>query len=148
MEYVEVKASDVPMSLLLEADPSEQSIISYLDDSWCFAAKLQEQLLGICVAKTIASQVAEIFNFSVTPEYQKQRIGSKLLKFTLAELRNKDIKRVELSTGTFGYQLTHYQRIGFRVDAIVKGHFLVNYSVPIYENGIQHKDMLRFYLNL
>ena len=39
MEYVVVDATQVPMSLLLEADPSEASIASYLSESWCYAAE-------------------------------------------------------------------------------------------------------------
>ncbi len=49
-------------------------------------------------------------------------------------------------TGTFGYQLTFYQREGFRVDSIDKDFFLVNYEKPIYEAGIQLQDMLRLVL--
>ncbi|MGO1296352.1 MAG: GNAT family N-acetyltransferase, partial [Vibrio sp.] len=37
MRYVEVKSSEIPLNLLLEADPSEVNIASYLSDSWCFA---------------------------------------------------------------------------------------------------------------
>ncbi|SKA64261.1 hypothetical protein SAMN02745132_03842 [Enterovibrio nigricans DSM 22720] len=64
------------------------------------------------------------------------------------QLRQKGIRRIELGTGSFGYQLTYYQRLGFRVDRIIKNHFLDNYAEPICENGIQHKDMLRLYLEL
>ncbi|CDI94197.1 IAA acetyltransferase [Pseudomonas aeruginosa PA38182] len=56
--------------------------------------------------------------------------------------------RIELGTGTFGYQLAFYQRVGFRVDKVVKNYFLDNYDQPIYEMGIQHKDMLRLSLIL
>ncbi|MBN1779863.1 GNAT family N-acetyltransferase, partial [bacterium] len=52
-------------------------------------------------------------------------------------------RRLEVGTGTFGYQLAWYQREGFRVFAIERDFFLVNYEEPIYENGIQLKDMLR-----
>ncbi|MBE3867256.1 GNAT family N-acetyltransferase, partial [Vibrio parahaemolyticus] len=34
MQYIEVKSSQIPRDLLLEADPSEASISSYLSDSW------------------------------------------------------------------------------------------------------------------
>ncbi|MBE5150956.1 GNAT family N-acetyltransferase, partial [Vibrio parahaemolyticus] len=34
MQYIEVKSSDIPLDLLLEADPSEVNIASYLSDSW------------------------------------------------------------------------------------------------------------------
>lgn len=146
MEFTEVSGSEVPMQLLLEGDPSEQSIESYLDDSWCFAAKKDGQILGVCVAKITGERIAEIFNVSVCPTFQQQGIGSGLLSFALSELAAKQVSRVELGTGTFGYQLTYYQRLGFRVDSILKDHFLVNYPEPIYENGLQHKDMLRLFI--
>ena len=55
-------------------------------------------------------------------------------------------ERIVLGTGTFGHQLKFYQRNGFRVDSVEKNFFLDNYSDPIYEDGIQHKDMLRLSL--
>lgn len=146
MNYQEINASDVPIQLLLEADPSEQSIASYLDGAWCFAAKLSGKVIGVCVTKAISTNTAEIFNIAVYPEFQKQGLGSGLLRFALAELKNKKMQRVELSTGSFGYQLTYYQRHGFRVDHVVKNHFLDNYSELIVEDGIQHQDALRLYV--
>ncbi|KKE84521.1 hypothetical protein [Pseudoalteromonas luteoviolacea] len=38
MEYKEVKSIDVPIELLLEADPSKDNILSYLQGAWCFVA--------------------------------------------------------------------------------------------------------------
>ncbi|MFM2589735.1 GNAT family N-acetyltransferase [Vibrio sp. TBV020] len=148
MQYIEVNSNEIPLDLLLEADPSEVSIASYLSDSWCFAGLDHKRVLAACVVKSKTDTLAEIFNVSVSPELQGQGIGSELLKRVLSELPLKGIKRVELGTGTFGYQLTYYQRLGFRVDSIIKDHFLLNYPEPIYENGIQHKDMLRLYVNI
>ncbi|RUR40834.1 GNAT family N-acetyltransferase [Vreelandella populi] len=146
MDYLEVNASAVPIQLLLEADPSEQNIASYLDGAWCFAAKLDGKIAGACVAKAISNNTAEIFNIAVYPQFQQQGLGSGLLRFALGELKNKNMQRVELSTGTFGYQLTYYQRHGFRVDRVVKNHFLDHYPEPIFENGMQHQDALRLYV--
>ncbi|KHT47615.1 GNAT family N-acetyltransferase [Vibrio sinaloensis] len=148
MQYIEVESSQIPIDLLLEADPSETSVSSYLSDSWCFAALDNGRALAACIVKPQTDSIAEIFNISVYPNSQGQGIGSALLKSVLSQLSSKGIKRVELGTGTFGYQLTYYQRLGFRVDSILKDHFLLNYPEPIYENGIQHKDMLRLYLTL
>lgn len=148
LSYLEVSPTEVPVSLLLEADPCEKAILSYLNDAWCFAAKAEEgAIVGACVTKPIGDGVAEIFNVSVTPGSQQQGIGSRLLRFALGALPDKGICRVELGTGTFGYQLGYYQRHGFRVCAVVVDHFLKNYPEPIVENGIQHKDMLRLYLD-
>ncbi|WP_417503459.1 GNAT family N-acetyltransferase [Marinomonas gallaica] len=148
MQYIEVKSREIPLDLLHEADPSEANIASYLSDSWCFAVVDNGQVIAACIVKAQSNSLAEIFNVSVSPERQGQGIGSKLLKFVLSQLPSKGINRVELGTGTFGYQLTYYQRLGFRVDSIVKNFFLLNYPEPIYENGIQHKDMLRLYAQL
>ncbi|WP_261885873.1 GNAT family N-acetyltransferase [Vibrio pomeroyi] len=148
MEYVELEPREIPMALLLEADPSEASIASYLDESWCYAAKQDNRIIGVCVVKLIGENVAEIFNVSVSPAHQQKGIGSKVLAFALKQLAQHDVKRVELGTGTFGYQLTYYQRAGFRVDSVIKNHFIDHYPEPIFENGIQHQDMLRLYIEL
>ncbi|SJL84534.1 GNAT family N-acetyltransferase [Vibrio palustris] len=148
MQFIEVKSSQIPLDLLLEADPSEASISSYLSESWCFSALDNERILAACIVKPEPQNLAEIFNVSVYPELQGRGIGSQLLKSVLSQLPSKGITRVELGTGTFGYQLTYYQRLGFRVDSIIKDHFLLNYPEPIYENGIQHKDMLRLYAQI
>ncbi|MBE3718786.1 GNAT family N-acetyltransferase, partial [Vibrio parahaemolyticus] len=34
MQFIEVKSSQIPLDLLLEADPSEASVSSYLSESW------------------------------------------------------------------------------------------------------------------
>jgi GNAT superfamily N-acetyltransferase len=148
MEYAEVSRDDVPMQLLLEADPSLQSIQSYLDGAWCFVARLDGEVAGACIARPIAGDCTEIFNIAVQPGMQQRGIGSGLLKFVLAELAAKQVRRVELGTGAFGHQLAYYQRLGFRVHAVWRDHFLEHYPEPVIENGIQHKDMLRLSIEL
>ncbi|WP_194436184.1 GNAT family N-acetyltransferase [Vibrio fluminensis] len=148
MKFLQYESSQVPLELLLEADPSEQSISSYLRDSWCFVAKEQNEVFAACVMKPVRDGVVEIFNVSVAPSKQQQGIGTQLLRYAIAQMADKGIKRLELGTGTFGYQLTYYQRLGFRIDCVLKNYFLDNYPEAIFENGIQHQDMLRLYLNL
>ncbi|MFG0885413.1 GNAT family N-acetyltransferase [Vibrio sp. CJQ_6] len=148
MQYLRVEPDDIPMSLLLEADPSPQNIATYLQDAWCFAVTHHGAVIGACVVKALDETTAEIFNVSVAAPFQQQGIGSELLRFALHELKNSNVQRVELGTGTFGYQLTYYQRLGFRVDGVLKEHFLKHYPEPIFEQGIQHQDMLRLSLDL
>ncbi|ENI4484220.1 GNAT family N-acetyltransferase [Vibrio fluvialis] len=148
MHYLRVEPDEIPMSLLLEADPSPQNIATYLQDAWCFAVTHHSAVIGACVVKALDETTAEIFNVSVAAPFQQQGIGSELLRFALHELKNSNVQRVELGTGTFGYQLTYYQRLGFRVDSVLKDHFLKHYPEPIFEQGIQHRDMLRLSLDL
>ena len=148
MKYAEVEAGEIPIPLLLEGDPSEQSVRSYLGGSWCYAAILDGLVVGACLVEAVGESTAEVHNVSVMPEHHRKGIGTELLQFALLDLPTKHVRRVELGTGTFGYQLTYYQRLGFRVDSVVKDHFLINYPEPIYEDGIQHKDQLRLYIEL
>lgn len=148
MDYIEIQPDLVPMALLLEADPSEECIRSYLVGSLCFVAMDSDLIIAASIVKPITDKIVEIFNISVYPNFQNKGIGSDLLRFTLSQLSEKGVQRVELGTGSFGYQLTYYQRFGFRVDAVIKDYFLDNYPEPIYENGLQHKDMLRLTVSI
>ncbi|MFM5667621.1 GNAT family N-acetyltransferase [Aeromonas hydrophila] len=151
MKFVEIDPGQLPLALLLEADPAEQRIAAYLPGAWGFAALVDNngnEVVGACVAGLVGEQTAEIFNITVAPNRQQQGIGSGLLRFVLTSLAGKGVCRVELGTGSFGHQLTYYQRHGFRVDAVVKDHFLIHYPEPLMEYGIQHKDMLRLSLGL
>ncbi|QIF43705.1 GNAT family N-acetyltransferase [Aeromonas veronii] len=151
MKCVEMAPHQLPLALLLEADPAEQRIAAYLTGAWGFAALAGSngnEVVGACVVGLVGEQTAEIFNIAVAPNCQQQGIGSGLLRFVLTSLAGKGVYRVELGTGSFGHQLTYYQRHGFRVDTVVKDHFLIHYPEPLMEHGIQHKDMLRLSLVL
>ncbi|MGJ7093134.1 GNAT family N-acetyltransferase [Vibrio hannami] len=147
-EFKQINAKDLPIALLLEADPSEKCIHKYLEKALCFAAYDQGKLAGVCVTNSESSDVSEIFNIAVWPELQGRGIGTSLLRYVLEQLSDRGFKKVELGTGTFGYQLTYYQRFGFRVEGVRKNFFTDNYEQPIYEHGLQHIDMLRLFLDL
>ena len=99
-------------------------------------------------SRNLDNQNFELINIAVFPEYQKKGIGSQLLQYVLASMKERGAKTIALGTGTFGYQLTFYQRYGFRVEAILKNHFIDTYEEPIFEQGIQLKDMLWLSLDL
>lgn len=146
IQIEEASESEVPMDLLLLADPSRKNVEAYLRQSRCFIATLKGQQVGVCIVKQISADAHELMNISVAPEYQKNGIGKKLLQHVIISTHEAKASRLEVGTGTFGYQLAFYQREGFRVDVIDKDFFLVNYEEPIYEDGIQLKDMLRLVL--
>lgn len=143
MEIREVSHTDAPIELLLEADPSIEKIRAYLPRSRCFVAHLHGIQVGAYVVQCIAPALYELMSIAVSPEHQRKGIGSSLLRHAVATVHDLGARRLELGTGTFGYQLTWYQREGFRVFALERDFFLNNYDEPIYEDGIQLKDMLR-----
>ena len=143
----ELPPKDIPMELLLEADPCVENIIHYLPDSFGFSAREREQIVGACIIRQSHLNACELMNIAVLPQFQKQGIGTRLLRHVIQVVRESGAEYMEVGTGTFGYQLGFYQKEGFRVVEIIKDHFLTSYPKAIYENGIQHKDMLRLRLN-
>ncbi|MBN2344309.1 MAG: GNAT family N-acetyltransferase [Deltaproteobacteria bacterium] len=139
----QISEKEVPMNMLLHADPSEKCIDRYLPGSKCFGVFVEDELVGVCVANLNDDDIWEIFNIVVIPEKQKQGFGKKLLEFVINYFEELGASSLELGTGTFGYQLLFYQRAGFRVESIRKNFFIDNYSELIFEDGVQLKDMLR-----
>ncbi|NIC04834.1 GNAT family N-acetyltransferase [Billgrantia bachuensis] len=137
-----VPSAEAPLDLLLEADPSIDTIKRYLESSICHVATIEGETVGAHVIQPIGDGVYELMNIAVAPAYQGKGIGTKLLEHAVNMSRKLGAQRLELGTGTFGYQLAFYQRAGFRVISVERDHFLTHYDEPIYENGIQHKDRL------
>ncbi|WP_035480151.1 GNAT family N-acetyltransferase [Aliagarivorans marinus] len=135
-------AKQLPMSLLTEADPEPERVALYHEQGEGFGASVGGELVGGAICVQRAAGRYELMNISVYPKWQKHGVGSRLLAFVIESLTEQGAGVLELGTGTFGYQLAFYQRQGFRVEAVLKNHFLDNYPEPIFEEGIQHQDML------
>ena len=104
---------------------------------------LRGKPVGAYVVQRMDPGIYELMSIAVSPEQQRKGIGTILLKHAVATFGDLDARRLEVGTGSFGYQLAWYQREGFRVFAVERDFFLEHYPEPIYEQGIQLKDMLR-----
>ncbi len=142
----EIPVADAPMELLLIADPSEDKVRSYLPRSRCFVAQSNGAVVGACAVLPLKAGVYELMSIAVHPDHQKCGHGGALLEWVIVFFRKSGARRLEVGTGSFGYQLAFYQRHGFRVDCIDRDFFTKNYNEPIFENGIQLRDMLRLAL--
>ena len=150
--------AEAPWPLLLLADPSREKVRRYLTGSTCFAARQTAQftpsglgtLIGVSVLqpKSDGAQTWELMNMAVAPAWQRNGIGSALLHHAIRELRKRGVQQLEVGTGSFGDQLLFYQRLGFRVSRIDHDFYLRNYTTPLWERGVQLKDMIRLTLVL
>lgn len=138
-----IPSTEAPLDLLLEADPSTDAIKRYLEHSTCHVATIEEEIVGAYVIQPLDDGIHELMNIAVAPAHQGNGIGTKLLNHAIAVANEAGARRLELGTGTFGYQLAFYQRAGFRVIAVERDYFLIHYDEPVIEEGIQHKDRLR-----
>lgn len=135
------------MPLLLLADPSRAKVEAYLARSRCFVARVGAEVVGAYVITPLGEGALELMNIAIAEPAQGRGLGKRLLAHAIETARSLGANRLEVGTGTFGYQLAFYQRAGFRVDRIDKDFFLTHYEAPIFEDGIQHKDMLRLALS-
>ncbi|TFE00800.1 N-acetyltransferase [Jeotgalibacillus sp. R-1-5s-1] len=137
------------MDLLLLADPSEEVIHSYVHRGFCYAAYLNESLTGIYVLLPTRPQTIELVNIAVDDKCQGQGIGKKLVLHAIEESRKLHYHTIEIGTGNSSLpQLGLYQKCGFRITGIDHDFFTRHYSEPIFENGIQCRDMIRLSMDL
>lgn len=138
-----------PWDLLLLADPSREMIAVYLKDSFLFVAELATSVLGVIVLHPKSKDRLEIMNIAVSEKMQGQGIGSKLIKQGIEAAKHKGFKTVEIGTGNSSIgQLALYQKSGFRIIGIDHDFFIRNYPEPIYENGIQCRDLIRLSMEI
>lgn len=143
IEIQEANPDAVPLALLLEADPEEGHVRTYLLRSQCLVARVDGRVAGVALVLPRSAEVHELMNIAVEPVCRGRGVGTALLKWVITEVREAGAHRLEVGTGTFGPQLAWYQRAGFRPFAVDRDHFLRAYTTPIFEGGLQHRDMLR-----
>ncbi|MBC5637699.1 GNAT family N-acetyltransferase [Ornithinibacillus sp. BX22] len=138
-----------PIDLLLLADPSEEMIMGYLQRGDCYVAELDSEIVGVFVLLPTRPGTMEIVNVAVSKEYQSKGIGKKLIQDAIEKAKIGGYNAVEIGTGNSSInQLALYQKCGFRIIGIDPDFFIRNYSVEIFEYGIQCRDMIRLKLDL
>ncbi|MCY9510970.1 GNAT family N-acetyltransferase [Paenibacillus larvae] len=133
-----------PFELLLDADPSEQRVRNYLSRGKCWTAKLDGSTVGVYVLLPTRPDTLELVNVAVAPDFQGQGIGKKLVLHAIETASKKGVASLEVGTGNSGvHQLALYQKCGFRITHVDLDFFTRHYPEPIFENGIQCRDMIR-----
>ncbi|RAZ67850.1 GNAT family N-acetyltransferase [Planococcus maitriensis] len=135
---------ELPLGLLLEADPSEQLVRDYCAGGHCFIAEQQETVIGVFVLIALDSDVAEIKNIALAEPQRGKGLGKQMVLSALEEAKKLGFRSVEIGTGNSSLaQLALYQKCGFRMKSIDRDFFTRHYDDPIFENGLQCRDMVR-----
>lgn len=137
------ESTPIPYGLLLLADPSKKLIDEYLKQSQTFIARQDNEIVGIVVLLPLTEELIEIKNISVKPFFRGQGIGMYLIKNAIQTARSGQYKRICIGTANSSIgQLYLYQKLGFEICEIRKDFFIQHYPEPIFEHGVQAKDML------
>ena len=143
IELLKKKISQEIMSLLLQADPNQESIDSYICNSTILIAIEGEVIIGVGVIQKLDDK-CEIKNISILDNYQTRGIGTQLVEELVNCALSMMVKTVEVGTGNSSLsQFAFYQKCNFRMHRIKIGYF-DSYPTPIYENGIRCRDLVIF----
>ncbi len=139
--------TDYPYDLLLQADETRDGVDKYLFDSEVYVARLagQDEPVGVCCLLPLDAETIELMNIAVDEPCRGKGIGGALLEKAVEVAAGKGCREIILGTATedcAAAQIRFYERHGFRVSAIRKDYFLEKYPDPIYENGVQLRDMV------
>lgn len=138
------KDEELPLELLLSADPSEKLVREYVSRGKCFIMNHNEIIVGTYVLIPTRPETDEIVNVAVNEEYHGQGYGKQLVLHAIETAKREGYKTIEIGTGNSGVvQLALYQKCGFRMTSIDRDFFVRHYDEPIFENGIQVIDMVR-----
>ncbi|HRP56183.1 GNAT family N-acetyltransferase [Agriterribacter sp.] len=134
----------IPYHLLLLADETTDAIDKYIHDSGIYTIKANGgESIGVYVLRQVNKDTAEIKNIAVAEAFQNRGIGRLLIDDAIARAREAGYREIIVGTADTGTrQLRFYEKNGFEVFDIKKDFFISNYPQPIYEHGIQLKDMI------
>ena len=147
---MEIRPTDTPSrELLLLADESEVSVNDYLPRSRCYAAFEGGQIIGQYLLLHTRPFTAEVVNIAVTPDRQRQGVGTALLQHAIRSAREAGFRILEIGTGNSGTgQIALYERCGFVRCGVDVDYFRKHYPAPIFENGVECRHMVRLRMDL
>lgn len=134
-----------PYDLLLLADETIEAIHQYLFDSEVYIARKadREDPIGVLCLYRLDAHTVEVKNIAVSEACQGNGIGCSLIAYVTDLARRKGYENLIVGTGDCGFrQIRFYEKNGFVRYGVKKNFFLDKYDFPIYENGVQLKDMV------
>lgn len=131
------------LPLLLLADASVPVIEGYIDAGTLFVIRDAAAEVGVLLLVREADAV-EVKNLAVAEDRQGAGIGRAAMSFAAEWARSTGAERLIVGTANSSLDaIRFYQRAGFRMAGVRRG-FFDTYPEPIWEEGIQARDMLVF----
>ena len=127
------------MELLLDADPSRDSINKYLNDSDVYGLQVEEDIVSIAVISHIDKNTLELKNLATKEEYRGKGYAKRLLKSLCGNYKQKYDK---ILVGTSENNIPFYVKQGFdKYEKTIKNYFIDNYDEEIWDGDLQCIDM-------
>ncbi|MDT2465360.1 GNAT family N-acetyltransferase [Enterococcus avium] len=127
------------LDLLLLADEQEDMIDKYLNRGEMFVL-YDDNVKAECVVTKEAECVYELKNIAVSPAFQRQGYGKRLIEYVFSYYA--DCKRMLVGTGDVPSSLGFYHSCGFCESHRINNFFTDNYDHLMFEDGTQLVDMV------
>ena len=136
------KDEELPYDLLLLADETIEAIAKYVGQSDVYVAEINDEPMGVFCLYQVDVSTVEIKNMAIAEGYQGRGYGSLLLE-SIKDIARKEYATLIVGTADAGTrQIAFYEKNGFKKFALKKNFFIDHYEVPIYEDGVQLRDMV------
>lgn len=141
MKIMEIKENKKEfLSLLLLADEQESMIDRYIDKGTMYILD-DDGVKCECVVTDEGNGVLEIKNIATKPEYQKKGYGKALIDFVAMKYKATH-SILQVGTGDSPLTIPFYEKCGFTRTHSIKNFFTDHYDHPIFECGVQLRDMV------
>ena len=141
MDIKEVKEGKKQyLNLLLLADEQENMIDRYLTKGTMYVLE-DDGVKAECVVLDVGGGVLEIKNIATDPQFHGKGYGKALIEFIIKKYQG-DYSILQVGTGDSLSTIPFYEKCGFVPSHIKKNFFIENYDHPIFEGGIQLRDMV------
>lgn len=140
---------DSLIPLLLEAEASEAGLRWGLANLVDAVYRMDEdgRLVGAATMQW-RGDPCEIMELAIAPERQGQGLGRSFVAWLADEARRRGKGGILVGTANSSIgNIAFYQKSGFRMDSVRKDYFFY-YREPVYEDGLQVRDMLVFRMDL
>ena len=129
------------LPLLLAADEQESMIDRYLEKGMMYVLENNGTATAECVVTDEGNGILEIKNIAVAEGFRGKGYGRALIEF-ITETYKNDFSVLQAGTGDSPLTVPFYEKCGFTRAHIIENFFIENYDHPIFECGIQLKDMV------
>ena len=151
MEVRRIKKEDREdlKELLLLADEQWSMVKRYLYRGEMYGLFPEGGLnaVSICVVTKEDEQIYEIKNFATAKAFQRKGYGRMLMKYVIGQYRGAG-GILYVGTGNTSSTIGFYESCGFTRSHVVRNFFTDNYDHPIFEDGIQLRDMIYLSMKL
>lgn len=128
------------LDLLLLADEQEDMIDRYLDDGRLFVLD-DDGTKCVAVVVALNAEECELKNIATYPQHQGKGYGKAMVEY-LCDRYLGAFETMYVGTGDVPKTLGFYERCGFRISHRNENFFTDNYDHPMFEDGIQLRDMV------